>query len=1043
MIEAIVKRNTLLMVATLVVIVLGVLAVQRIPVQMIPDLDVRRISVVTRWPGATPQDVEKEILIEQEEYLRSIPNLSRLLSSATTGRAAIELEFPFQTDVTQALIDVNNALAQVPDYPEAVDEPRVTADSFSANSFMYYRIVPLPGNPLGIDMDMMQDFIDDNVRTRMERVPGVSQVQVNGGAERQVQILIDPAALAERRITPMEVRQQIRARNRDVSGGDVDVGKQRYLLRTIGRFDDLTDLENLIIARRGDAIVRLADVAEVRFDHFELRRLSFAEGQPALQISVNRVAGSNVIDIKRRLQPVIADINEDLLKPNGMRMGVTSDDVVYVENSVRNVWQNLALGTLFATLILFAFLRSRSATFVGVMGVPICSLAAFLGLMLFGRTINVISLAGVAFAIGMTLDNSIVVLEAIERERRKGLDPVQASVAGVRRVWSAVLASTLTTVLVFAPILFIKEEAGQLYSDVAVAVSASILMSWLVAVTVVPTAAARIRLADSAAGEDPRWMQRIVAAVNWLTASPRRRISYMALALSGTVLVLVYLTPPAEYLPEGEEPKLFAILNAPPGYSLSEMAQIAADINERLLPYVGDDPDRFAEGNAPVPALAYLNSGVSSSNVRLIVETRRPQDIDELQTVLTDLFRTYPGMRPFVTRGSIISSNDGGTRSVNIDVSGSELEAVYATAAKVYRRAAEVLERAQINSQPRSLTLNQPLIEVRPNWQRAAELGLDAQAFGFAVAAFSDGAYVDELVLGDDKVDIYLYGQTAGGQSLGRIPDLPMHARDGRIVPLSAVAEFVETTNTDAVRRVNGRRTVTLNVVAPRSVELEDAVQIVRQDIIGQLVSAGEIEPGINLDISGAADQLDATRRALLSNFAVALVLCYLLLVAIFNHWGYPLVIITVVPLGIAGGILGLLALNLLVRQPFDMISMLGFLILLGTVVNNPILIVDRTLSNLREGKLAPREAVAEALHARLRPIFMSMTTTVAGLAPLVFVPGAGTELYRGVGVIVLAGLLFAAFITVTLLPVLLTQLLERPDRAAVRSTTPSSVTGQ
>lgn len=1030
MIEAIVKRGTLLTVATLVVLVLGVLAVQRIPVQMIPDLDVRRISVVTHWPGATPQDVEKEILIEQEEYLRSIPNLSRLLSSATTGRAAIELEFPFQTDVTQALIDVNNALAQVPAYPEAAAEPRVTADSFSANSFMYYRIVPLPGNPLGLDMDMMQDFVDDNVRTRMERVPGVSQVQVNGGAERQVQILIDPAALAERRITPMEVRQRIRARNRDVSGGDVDVGKQRYLLRTVGRFDDLTDLENLIIARRGDAVVRLSDVAEVRFDHFELRRLSFAEGQAALQVSVNRVAGSNVIDIKRQLQPVIAAINEDLLEPNGMRMNVTSDDVIYVENSVRNVWQNLALGTLFATLILFAFLRSRVATLVGVMGVPICSLAAFLGLMLFGRTINVISLAGVAFAIGMTLDNSIVVLEAIERERRKGLDAIRASVAGVRRVWSAVLASTLTTVLVFAPILFIKEEAGQLYSDVAVAVSASILMSLLVAVTVVPTAAARIRLGHSQAGGDPRWMQRIVGLVNWLTASARRRLSYMTVALAGTVLVLFYLTPPAEYLPEGEEPKLFAILNAPPGYSLSEMAQIAADVNERLLPYVADDPGRFPAGEASVPALAYLNTGVGSSNLRLIVETLRPQDIDDLQAILTDMLRSYPGMRPFVTRGSIISSNDGGTRSVNIDVSGRDLAAVYAAAASVYQRAAEVLQDAQINSQPQSLTLNQPLIEVRPNWQRAEELGLDAQAFGFAVAAFSDGAYVDELVLGDDKVDIYLYGQGAGEQSLSRIPDLPMHARDGRVVPLSAVAEFVETTNTDAVRRVNGRRTVTLNVVAPRSVALEDAVEIVRQDVIGELVQGGQIQPGISLDISGAADQLDATRRALLANFAVALILSYLLLVAIFSHWGYPLVIMTVVPLGIAGGILGLLALNLVVRQPFDMISMLGFLILLGTVVNNPILIVDRTLSNLRDGKLAPREAVAEALHARLRPIFMSMTTTVAGLAPLVFVPGAGTELYRGVGVIVLAGLLFATLITVTLLPVLLTQLLERRGTA-------------
>ena len=244
---------------------------------------------------------------------------------------------------------------------------------------MYYRVIPLPGNPLDLDMDMMRDFIDDNVRTRMERVPGVSQVQVNGGAERQIQILVDPAALAERRITPLELRQAVRSRNRDVSGGDVDLGKQRYLLRTVGRFDTLADLEDLIVARRGDAIVRLSDVAEVRFDHFELRRLSFAEGQPSIQLSVSRVAGSNVIDIKRQLGPVITAINADLLEPNGMELAVTSDDVIYVENSVRNVWQNLALGTVFATLILFAFLRSRAATLIGVWAYPSAQFRPFSG----------------------------------------------------------------------------------------------------------------------------------------------------------------------------------------------------------------------------------------------------------------------------------------------------------------------------------------------------------------------------------------------------------------------------------------------------------------------------------------------------------------------------------------------------------------------------------------------------------------------------------------------------------------------------------------
>lgn len=1028
MIDALVRRGTLLTVAALVLCVLGLLAALRVPVQMIPDLEVREISVRTNWPGATPQDVEKEILIEQEEFLRAVPNLSRLIAYASTGRAEIELEFPFGTDITQALIDVNNALSQVPAYPETVDEPRVTADSFSQNSFMYYRVVPLPGNPRALDMDMMRDFIDDNVRTRMERVPGVSQVNVRGGAERQIQIFVDPAALAERGISLTQLRTTIRERNRDVSAGDLNTGKRRYLLRTVGRFDDLIEMEDLIIGRSGDAVVRLRDVAEIRLDHYELRSLSYAEGEPAITLAVNRISGSNVIAIKRGMGPVVEAVNRDVLEPAGMRMSLTSDDVRYVEASVANVWQNLGIGAVLATLVLFAFLRSVHATAVGVLGVPICTIAAFMGLLLADRTINVISLAGVAFAIGMTLDNSIVVLEAIERERRRGLGRFESAVAGVRRVWSAVLASTLTTVFVFAPILFIEEEAGQLYSDIAVAISASILASMLVAVTLIPTAAARLTMAENRPEPGRGIRRQVAAAVAWLVATPARRWSYLGGLTAAVVAVLVFLTPPAEYLPEGEEPKLFARMIAPPGYNLDEMSVIADDLQGKLMPYVDDDPDRFANGEVDVPALSYINLSVDPGGLRIITETIRASQIDALIPVLTKLYTSYPGMRAFVSRGSIISSNDGGTRSVNVDISGAELGDIYAAADLVYDRARAVLDDPQIGSQPSSLTLNQPMVEVRPDWLRASELGLSAEELGFAVAALSDGAFVDEYFVGDDKVDMYLYSQAGSAQTLSALPELPIATAAG-VVPISAVARLVDTVDTDEIRRVNGQRTVTLNIIAPRAIALETAVDLVREDIIGALNESGELPSGVVLDISGAADQLDATREALSGNFVVSLILCYLLLVAIFTHWGYPFVIMTIVPLGIAGGIAGLVALNLFVRQPFDMISMLGFLILLGTVVNNPILIVDRTLQNLREGSHTPENAVTEAVDARLRPIMMSMITTVAGLSPLVFIPGAGTELYRGVGTIVLAGLVFSTIVTVTLLPVLLTTLLKMRAR--------------
>ncbi len=1021
MLDALLRRGTLITVITLIVSLLGLLAALRVPVQMIPDLDVRIISVETRWPGATPQDVEKEILIEQEEVLRSIPSLQRMKSTASTGEAVIELEFPFGVDVTEALIRVNNALSQVPAYPENVDEPQLFANSFSANAFMYYRVQPLDGNPQSLDIDLIRDFVDDEVRPRMERVPGVSQVEIRGGAERQVQIRVDPARLAERGLTLGDVREAIRARNRDVSAGDLETGKRRYLLRTTGRYRDLAALEDTLLTRGDRPEVRLRDVATVVMDHYEVRALSRVDGVPNVSLAVQRELGSNVIAIKEAMAPAVAQINRDLLAPAGLALTLISDDVRYVEASVANVWQNLAIGALLAGMVLWGFFRTVPLTLVGMIGIPVCTVAAFLGLLAFGRTLNVISLAGVAFAIGMTLDNSIVVLENIQRARRRGLSAAQAAAAGVREVWPAVLAATMTTILVFAPILFIEQEAGQLYSDIAVAISASILVSMLVAISLIPVASQRLRFDVAAVGGNglptpPAW-------IDALMARPGRQWACIVGVAGSTIMAAWALTPDAEYLPEGEEPKTFARMLAPPGYSLAEMAAIAEQVEAHFLPHVN------GEGTDVIPPIAYFNLQVQPEQIRVIAETVNPGDIDTLMGALGDHFRSYPGMRAFAARGSIISSNDGGTRSVNVDITGRDLAQLYTVAERVYRRAGEVLTQPQINSEPSALTLAQPLVELRPDWSRLAAVGWNAADFGYAVAALTDGAFVDEFFEGDDKIDIFLFSSAGQEQSLAAVQQLPVATPSGAVMPVGALAEWVETVDTATVRRINGQRTVTLNIIPPRSVALETGVATVQREVIDALMAEGAIPAGVSLDISGAADQLDATREALGANFIVAVALCYLLLVAIFTHWGYPLLILLTVPLGIAGGILGLWLLNAVggplvgIRQPLDLITMLGFLILLGTVVNNPILIVERTREHRREG-LNVTDAVGTAVAERLRPVMMTTLTTSFGLAPLVLIPGAGTELYRGVGAVVMFGLLFTSAITLTVLPCLLARVL-------------------
>ena len=1039
-------------VAVMVLCLFGALAMFRVPIQMIPDLDARVVSVRTNWPGASPQDVEKEIVVEQEEYLRRIPGLDRIVSNANTGRAEIELEFPYGVELNEVLILVNNALAQVPSYPENVDEPRISATSFSSNAFMYFRVVPLPGNPQGVEIRSMQDFVEDYVRTRLERVRGVSEVRVYGGARRQINVYVDPVKLAKREIQLTDVRDAIRTRNRDVSGGDLDSGKRRYLLRTVGRFDDVEDIEKLIVARRGDAFIRLSDVGHARLARAELRNYAYGNGEAQINLSVRRRIGANVVEVMDDVLKAVERIGEELLAPRGLRMELVTEDVRYVKDAVTVVGQNLAIGAALATLVLFLFLRSLSATLIGAFGIPLCTVAAFLGLLVTGRTINVVSLAGVAFAIGMTLDNGIVVLENVYRHVGMGKPRRQAALDGVREVWPAVLASTLTTVFVFIPVIFVKEEAGQLYSDIAVAISASILMSMLVAIALVPAACSRFSRAPvarrrfgSAAGE---WAMGRVA---WLMRGTGRRLLTIMFTLLLMGAIVAWLTPRAEYLPEGEEKKIFAFMFAPPGYNVDTMKDVYARINPYFQPHIGADPELYESGGSAVPALDYTVGFVNPSRIMYLSEATRRHHADDLMNVVSRKIREIPGLIAFASRGSIFAGNLGGTRSINLDISGPALEPLFATGFDAFVKANEILDDPQVRPQPSSLTMGQPLLEIRPDWERAAEFGIDAGNLGYTVWAYSDGAYVDEFFLNDDKIDIFLYSTGGNIEKPQDIDNVMLYSTQGGAVPLGSVARVEETVNTETIRRVNGRRTVTLGIVPPRNVPLEEGVEIVERQLIGEMERSGRLPDGVHMTISGATDRLRATRQALSGNFLVAVSIAYLLMVAVFSHWGYPLVILATVPIGIGGGVAGLWLLNFAgaqlgligmdpIHQPFDMITMLGFLVLIGTVVNNPILIVERATTNLRKRGMNVADAVVESVHTRLRPILMSSITTIFGLSPLVFNPGAGTELYRGLGAIVLFGLLFSTLVTLFFMPSLLSLLLQWRHGRRAESMAPLSV---
>jgi multidrug efflux pump subunit AcrB len=1070
----VIERGMLLTVGFLLLCLLGVIALRTVPVQMTPDLDKAVITVLTKWSGASPLDIEKEILSEQEEYLQNVRGLEKMTSTAAMGNAEVELEFSLGANMAEALVLVNNALSQVSAYPENVDQPRLVSGSSADDPFMFYTVSRVEGAADTIPVHGYLDFMEDEYATRLERIPGVAQVIFLGGARREVKVMVDPARLAARQLTMADVRSAVRARNRDMSGGDIDTGKRRFVVRTIGRYDSVAAINQTIIAERAGHSVLLSDVGYAELGLGELKGKGYLNMAPMLVFMVRREPGANVIEVKREVSALVAQLNETMLQPQNLVATLYADDVGYVVNAIRVVKKNLLLGGLLACLVLLLFLRSLYPTLLGALGLPICTIGAFIGLLLLGRTVNVISLAGVAFAIGMTLDNSIVVLENIYSHRLAGKSPVQASLDGVGEVWKAVLASTLTTVIVFLPIALIDNEAGQLYSDIAIAISGAVIMSMLVAMTLIPSAAARLPFRQhSAETRLTRLGQRfsgvIFAVLRWALGSTGRQLVVVVGTLMVAASVMLFLTPEGEYLPEGEEPKLFGMILPPPGYNLAEMEQIGWEVARDILAAGTSDDD--ASGASAFPPLDYFLWAVAPERIFTVSEplNKDKRSTEQLQAALQQRFSEVPGMLAFVTKGSIFSGSSGGSRAIELDITGPDLGQLFALARQAYQLAGSALDGAQIRPDP-GLGLGQPSIEIHPNWERARELGLSGPDLGYMVWALADGAFVDEFYFEDDKVDMYLYSTEGIVQRPEDIADLPLYSATGGVLPLSAIAEVHEAVSASRIRRTDGRRTVTLTIIPPTEVALERAVTIVQRAVIAPLLnqlerqkieqqekmaspeanmqqwaSPNAVSHGarlqnaagsadVNITIGGASDKLRTTRDALSGNFVVAIVLAYLLMVAIFSHWGYPLLILCSLPLGISGGLAGLWLMNEVVgiRMPLDMLTMLGMVVLIGTVVNNPILLVERARQNLAQG-MEPLAAVMASVSARLRPIMMSMLTTIVGLAPVVFLPGAGTELYRGLGTIVLFGLFFSTLFTLSFIPSLLMLLFTAGEKWRVR----------
>ncbi len=1078
MIQTAVKQPVSVAVGVLLILLGGIVAFQRIAIQLTPNVEDTIVSVSTFWEGASPHEIEQEVIDEQEDKLQGLSGLKGITSKSQQGVGGIRLEFAVGTPKEVALREVSEKLREVPEYPSGVDEPVIEASDPDTKDYIAWVVLETT-DPV-LDIRDLQDFTLDRVVPIFERIPGMAEVNALGGREREVQILFDPTALALRGLSVDRMVAAIQSTNQNRSAGEVAESQSDVRLRLVSKYSSVRQVEETVVAQTEAGPVRLSDVATVEETFKEPRTFVRSRGRQVIAINFQREIGSNVMEVMDRLRREIERVNQpgEILDRRARELGLSGtlklqqvfDQTIYIDDALMLVRNNIWIGGALAILVLLLFLRSLRSAGIIALAIPISVIGAVVLMVSLGRSVNVISLAGMAFAVGMVVDNAIVVLENIYRHLELGKSRFQAAVDGTREVFGAILAATLTTVCVFIPILLIEEEAGQLFRDIALAIVASVSLSLVVSVTVIPTCASRLLRARRTSDTEKSRLSlpRLVGnGVYWLCGSVTARIA-LVLAFAGlSVVGTLALMPPADYLPVGNRNLFFGLMIPPPGYNLEQRSDLGARVEETIRPFweagqLERGTADYAKAEAALPEVPTFDFATMQPGAPVVPAPLENYFLVALEDVLfhgaisddpervIDISALFahatrgdvaPGVFAFGFQVPLFQLGGNSGSAVKINFVGDDLDEVSASAFAVFMEMMMQYGPGTTQPDPANFNVPGPELRVVPNLVRLAEAGLSPAELGLAVQALGDGAIIGDYEVGGQTIDLKLIAKE--GAFLGDLGETPIATPLGGVLPLSSLCELQRVNAAAQINRVARQRSVTLQFT-PQGVPLEQAVAGVAS-LLEQKRAEGAIPPGVETSFSGSASKLGAVRSAMLgdgtfagilsSSLVLALLVVYLLMCVLFQSFLRPAVIMFSVPLATLGGFAALQGVHLwslsdpyMPLQNLDVLTMLGFIILLGVVVNNAILIVHQSINFMRGvsedesgEKLAmtPRRAIAEATRSRVRPILMGTLTSIGGMAPLVFMPGSGSELYRGLGSVVLGGLLVSTVFTLVLVPLL------------------------
>jgi HAE1 family hydrophobic/amphiphilic exporter-1 len=1028
-----INRPVTILMCCLIAVLLGGIAFVRLPVDLMPEMVYPTISVRAEYPGVAPEEMENLVARRLEEAFSSAPGVEEITSSSSEGMSQVRVSFVYGTNLDEAANELRARLDRRRNVmPEDMQPPVMYKFDVSQFPIMFLTVAASD-----LDSKQLRHFVEKQLQYRLERVPGVAQFTVRGGLRRQIHVSLDIDKLRALDLPLSRVVQIVRQENLNRPVGPVQEGRFEVLLRTQGEYQTLEQIRSLVVATRNGVPVYLRDIGTVEDSHEEIRQMVSVDGNPAVRLFIYKQSGANTVSVSDAVWKEVARIHED--HPN-IKITATGDTADFIRRAIDNVKSSAVQGSLLAVLILLLFLRSFSSTLIIGVAIPISVISTFALMYFNGFTLNTISFGGLALGVGMLVDNAIVVLENIFRHREEGLRPKEAAVLGSKEVGTAIIASTLTTIAVFVPVLFLRGVSVVTFQQLAWVVSFSLFCSLIVALTIVPVLCSKFLRASGGrkvpvVGAVSDWAGRMQTRMEESYGNLIRSALKHRYVVLGTAAMLfagaLYMAPliGVELTPEADEGEIRVDVEMEPGTRVELVDATMKRLGQIVTENVPEAENIMVEAGSGGGFSSISGQHIGEMRIRLVPMTQRKRSGREIANAIRPKLAIMPGMTVrarvsggMFNRGSR-SGSSGGDR-LQVEIRGHDLEILQdlATQVRAVMQTVPGVPEVQISRQPGT-----PEMLVTVDRLKASTLGLNVSDIAEALETAIGGRRTSMYRQEGDEFDILVRLQEKDRLQLSQVGKIPLATPSGRTIPAESVTVMRRQEGPVSIQRANQERMIAVSgTIADRDLgsivaDLEEKLRAIPRPAGYEFRFGGEYE-----------EQQEAFRELAFAA-VLALILVYMVMASQFESIRDPFIILFTIPLA-AIGVIGILVMT---HTTFNMQAFLGVIMLVGIVVNNAIILIDYTIQLRRDHGMDVREAVVTAGARRLRPVLMTTSTTVLGLIPMALGIGEGSELQAPLARVVIGGLTSSTLITLVVIPVVYAMLEGRTEKARVPAPVP------